>query len=77
MAIIAGYAVGMLSLSRVYVVPTYLVLGLAAAYVQIARGRVSIEVPRVGTGLALRLGALSAAFLACTYVFVRLFVRWD
>jgi hypothetical protein len=38
--------------------------------------RSSVALPRVGIGLMVRLGALSVAFLACTYVFVRLFVQW-
>jgi O-Antigen ligase len=37
LAIVVGYVAGMLSLSRTFVVPTYLVLGLTAAYSQIAR----------------------------------------
>jgi O-antigen ligase len=78
LAIITGYAVGMLSLSRAYVVPTYLVLALAVAYSQIARAApAATPFPRVGTRLVLRLSALSVTFLAATYAFVRLFVRWD
>ena len=76
MAMIAGYATGLMTLSRVYVAPTYLVLGLAAAYIEIVRSRSALTLPRVGTRLTLRLGALSAVFLACMYVFVRLFAHW-
>jgi O-antigen ligase len=76
LAIMAGYVVGMMSLSRAYVVPTYVILGLAAAYVEIGRASSGVPLPRVGFGLAARVGALSVAFLACTYVFVRLFVQW-
>jgi hypothetical protein len=36
LAIVIGYAGGILSLSRVYIVPTYLVVGLAAAYLRTA-----------------------------------------
>jgi O-antigen ligase len=76
MAIVAGYAVGMMSLSRAYVVPTYLVLGLAAAYVEITRQQAALQLPRFGTAMAARLAGLGVAFLACTYVFIRLFVQW-
>ena len=38
-AMLVGFAVSMFSLSRNYFVPTYLVLGLATAYVQIATGQ--------------------------------------
>jgi O-antigen ligase len=77
LGIIAGYAVGMLSLSRTYVVPTYLVLGLAGAYVEIARrGGVEAGLPRVSARLGVRLAILSVLFVAGTYGFVRVFGRW-
>jgi hypothetical protein len=37
LAILIGYASGVFSLSRNYIVPTYMVLGLTAAYLQIVR----------------------------------------
>ena len=77
LAIIAGYAVGMLSLSRTYVVPTYLVLGLAGAYGEIARRNgVEPPLPRVSARLGVRLAALGVLFVAATYCFVRVFGRW-
>ena len=73
LAVVAGYATGMLTLSRCYVVPTYLILGLATAY-----GRVVAEnaapLPLSGR-LVARLGAASVAFLVATEVFVRLFAN--
>jgi hypothetical protein len=32
--------------------------------------------PRFGTAMAARLAGLGVAFVACTYVFIRLFVQW-
>jgi hypothetical protein len=76
MAIVAGYAAGMMSLSRTYVVPTYLILGLAAAYIEIARGQAALNLPKVSTRLTARLVMLGGGFLIGTYAFVRLFVHW-
>lgn len=76
MAAIVGYAVGMLSLSRAYVVPTYMIIGLGTAYIRLAsRG---VRWPGLGFDmrLAQRLVLASAAMLAATYLFVRVFARW-
>jgi hypothetical protein len=74
MASVAGYAIGLLSLSRAYVVPTYLLLGLAAAYVSIA-GIEYPGLPRFERRLVIRLVGVSAAFVAAAYVFVRVAVH--
>ncbi|MDB5322671.1 MAG: hypothetical protein JWN40_4302 [Phycisphaerales bacterium] len=76
MAIVAGYAVGMISLSRAYVVPTYLILGLTAAYVEISRRHAALILPTVSQRLAWRMSVFAGAFLIGTYAFVRLFVQW-
>jgi O-antigen ligase len=76
MAIVAGYAVGMISLSRAYVVPTYLVLGLAAAYIEISRRHAALVLPTLSPRMAARMVVLSCGFLAGTYAFIRLFVQW-
>lgn len=76
MALTVGYAAGMLSLSRAYVVPTYLVLGLAVAYGQLAwAGRESSPV-RLSVRTAWWIVLLGVAFVLGAHVFVRLFVRW-
>jgi hypothetical protein len=43
-AILAGYAVGMLSSTRSYTTTTYVVLGLAGAYAQLLAGRLGIPI---------------------------------
>jgi putative inorganic carbon (HCO3(-)) transporter len=76
MAIVAGYAVGMISLSRAYVVPTYLILGLAAAYIEISRRHAALILPTFTPRLVSRMAVLAGGFLAGTYAFIRLFVQW-
>jgi O-antigen ligase len=75
-AVAAGYAVGMLSSTRTYVTPTYMLIGLAAVYQQL----VARTAPRLGlrldARLVARLALLSAAALAALYLFARLSVRW-
>ncbi len=71
-AVVAGYAVGILGLSHLFLTNTYVVLGLATAAVQV-EGAES-ELP--GPTLLLRLGAVSAAFLVVTRVLVALLVRY-
>ena len=57
-------------------VPTYLILGLAAAYIEISRRHAALLLPDLTPHLVGRMAALAGAFLACTYVFIRLFVQW-
>jgi O-antigen ligase len=68
---IVAYAVGMIALSLCYVVPTYLMLGLAHAYGQMTAVWPPPPPARFGGRVALRLALISVAFLALTYVAVR------
>jgi O-antigen ligase len=74
----AGYATGMLSLTRVSVNPTYLVPGLIAAYLRLVAADTSLPVPlpRFDGSLVRRLVALSAACVAFLYLYVRVFARF-
>jgi hypothetical protein len=65
-----GYGVGLLSLSRVYVVPTYLVLGLVTVYVETSPHH-SNPSSVFRSNIFLRLFVVSTAFLAGAYVFIR------
>ena len=76
MAMVAGYTAGMLSLSRGYVAPTYLMLGLSVVYLRLSASPAATEF-HVNARLIGRLAILSLLFLVTTYVFVRLAVRWS
>jgi O-antigen ligase len=71
LAIIAAYAVGLMSLSRAYIAPTYLMLGLATAYFIIAGPARPLLLPRFDRRYLPRLAFVSAAFLLAMHVFVR------
>jgi putative inorganic carbon (hco3(-)) transporter len=74
-AILAGVSVAMLSLSRCYVAPTYLPLGLATVCVQ-AGTAASAPVPlQVNSRVLGRLAVASVAFLVSAYVFVRISIH--
>lgn len=75
-AAVVAYAVGMLSLSRNFVIPTYLMLGLSTVYLRIVR--TEPDKPPIVCGVAL-LGkalALSVCYLVAMQIFVKAFVRW-
>jgi hypothetical protein len=78
MAMLAGYAVCLMTLSRNYIVTTYTVVGLMAAYVNVAQAVpvVTLPLPRLDARLLPRLAGASLAFLGCLWVFVRLFIHW-
>jgi hypothetical protein len=76
MALVAGYAVGMLSSSRTYAVPTYLLVGLVAAYLNLARAYVPQAVPRWDRRTAWQLVAVNVLAVAGTQMFIRLSVNW-
>lgn len=68
LAIVVGYAIGLLALSRAYTASTYLILGLTAAYVNLTP---PLEPLRLDRRFAKRLAMASVLFIAATYVFVR------
>ncbi len=76
LAVVAAYCAGMLSLSRNYVVLTYLVLGLAQAYVATAATAPADAAPSP-KALARWLVPLGVGTLVVTYVTVQLLVRWN
>ncbi len=75
LAIVVGYAVGNYSLSRNYVIPTYLVVGLAAAYLAMAVPATAAWF-RTDRKLVLRLVVLAAAGLVFLKVFTQMFVQY-
>jgi len=77
LAAIAGYAGAMLSLSRNYIVPTYLVIGLSAVYLRLVQGDIPLREFRFDQRLARRMAFASVLFVAGTYAFVRVFARWS
>lgn len=70
LAMVVAYAAGTFSLSRNYVVPTYLVLGLAVAYTRIA-----LPDPPAGLRMNRALAARLVLFGIGTLVFLRLFTQ--
>lgn len=71
MAVTTGYAVSMLSISRCYVVPTYMIAGLAASYLRMVTIAPEDAIPRPSVKMAMRLVLINAAFLVLVYLFVR------
>lgn len=74
-ALLAGWCTSMLSLSRCYVVPTYMVLGLAAAYLHLAARSSAQPAPLVVWGMpqAIRLTMASGALFIGLYLFTVMF----
>jgi O-antigen ligase len=76
LTITGGYGAGLLSLSRITIVPTYMILGLGAAYLQMVTSYPPLTNTRFGARLMLRLVLVSLAFLLLSYLYVRTNVRW-
>jgi putative inorganic carbon (HCO3(-)) transporter len=68
LAILVSYAVGLLALSRGYTGSTYLILGLGAAYINLTP---RIKPVRLNSSSIQWLCVASVAFIAATYLFVR------
>ena len=67
----------MLSLSRAYVVPTYMVLGIVAATARLNGISVGLPMPRLTFKYSQRLVQASALFFIVTYVYIKVAVRWS
>lgn len=75
LAILVGYAVGLLSLSRCYTVPTQLIVAMATAFLLMASRAGGASMPKWGWSTAARVVGASGAFLIVTYLFVRLMIH--
>jgi O-antigen ligase len=74
-ALLAAYSVSMLSLSRNYVQPTYLVAGAAACFIALPRSGVIVEPMSLNARFAKRVIAASLLYLASTYLYIKVFFR--
>jgi hypothetical protein len=75
--IVGGYAAGLLSLSRIMITPTYMILGLAATYLQMATSFPPLANTRFNFRSVVRLALVGMAFLILSYLYVRSNVRWS
>jgi putative inorganic carbon (hco3(-)) transporter len=75
LALVAAYVAGLLSLSRVYTVPTQLILGLGAASAAILSPGGQNALPKMGFPCFIRVAGAGAMFLAATYVFLRVMLQ--
>ncbi|MHC5541876.1 O-antigen ligase family protein [Singulisphaera rosea] len=74
-SIVLAYAAGMLSLTRVYVIPTYLVAGLASTFLKLAPVSRIHSAPSLTWRLSSRILLASLCFLGALNLYVRLFAR--
>ena len=78
-AMLVAYAVGILTLSRQWITPTYLVLGFATAAQNVEVGNVGIADNnpwRVNNRFIAIALVSSMTFLVVTHFVIRLLVRW-
>jgi putative inorganic carbon (hco3(-)) transporter len=77
--VICGYCVGLLSLSRVYIVPTYLVFGLSGAYMNLVKAPPNDTGPlkQFDSSLLLRLIGIGIITLVALELGSRVMVRWE
>jgi hypothetical protein len=73
LAVLAGAAVCLLTLSLTYVIPTYLILGLATAYAGVAPAPRAEPLLRCDLQFVQRLAVVAVGALATIYVFMRVF----
>jgi hypothetical protein len=69
--VLASYAVGLCSLSRFETVTTYLVLALGGAYCNLLAASAPEAAPAPLGRVFGRLAVVSACFVVCLYLFVR------
>lgn len=76
LAALTAYTVGLMTLSRCYKVPTYMVIGVANAYLRNPAVAPLMPDFRVTPRLIQWMIMFSFGFLMVIYLFVRVFVRW-
>jgi O-antigen ligase len=75
-ALLAAYCVAMMSLSRSFEVPTFMIAGCAAAHVRLAQAGTSLRKgDRFDSNLIMKTGAAGFAFLLFIYLYIKFFYR--
>jgi O-antigen ligase len=76
LAIVAAWCGGMFSISRLYVIPLYMVAGMAAVFIRDAETVPPTPSLRMSGRLLGRMAAAGVGVVAFHYVYVRIFARW-
>lgn len=76
LALVVAYVVSMLSLSRSYVVPTYMVAGLGVVYERLARSGTSLRPLRFSSSVVRAIIVTSIGFIFVVYVYIQVALRW-
>jgi O-antigen ligase len=76
LAILAGYVTGMLSSSRCYAIPTYMLLGLATVYLRLATAHVPLPSFQASPSFAWRLIGVSVACFTVISLYVLAFASF-
>ncbi len=76
LAILAGAAAAMCSLSRAYEVPIYMIIGIGAVATDLNGAWVPFTLPRADLANGRKLAVASFVFVVATYVFARTMVHW-
>jgi hypothetical protein len=75
-AMLIAYTVGICFLSRSYIVPTYMMLGVAIVYLRLHSTQTIDPLPRWTAATWPKLAGVSVCFLVTAFVFVRMFANW-
>ncbi len=75
-ASLVSYTVGICFLSRSYIVPTFMMLGIMTVFLRLCAAQPPQPLLNFNRHAALRLAGASFAFLVGTFLFVRTFVNW-
>ncbi|WP_422925449.1 O-antigen ligase family protein [Singulisphaera sp. PoT] len=76
MAIVAAYGTGLLTISRNYIVPTYMIFGIVTVYLRLATDGSPVVPRRFGSNLVGHFAMISIAFVVSAYLFIRMFARY-
>lgn len=76
MAIIAAYGTGLLTISRNYIAPTYMIFAIVTVYLQLATKDSPVAPRRLGNNLIHHFVAAGILFIMIIYLFTRLFARF-
>jgi hypothetical protein len=76
-SVVVGTIVGMLSSTRSYVIPTYLILGMAAAYMRLTAHNGVVPPLRFDRPLMKKLAKVSLITFVATYCYIRMAVHWS